>query len=265
MTYSPISTNQPLATNGITLSGRSVAASTTPEQVLSSITSSERPRDISLVEWSKMSSVEQLRTVQGIAEPTLQLARAEVVRDRVNIIPETDIRSDLPTFNIPNNVFAEGFSPGLFSHDYIVTNIAPSTLTGAAGLSAVGAALVRNPTPGQDSAATGKGARNDVGNLVLGDGDDNFVRSYVIRSNDPLRSDAIVNYTIVGEHTMSEGFVMRFAELLPNGRIQLVTYGEGAALKQSEALSGIWEPIVNRVWTENAQEIFSSASKFLNP
>jgi hypothetical protein len=58
---------------------------------------------------------------------------------------------------------------------------------------------------------------------------------------------------------------MRYAEFTPNGRVQLVTYGEGDALKQSEALSRIWEPIVNDVWTKNAQEIFSSATATLNP
>lgn len=94
---------------------------------------------------------------------------------------------------------------------------------------------------------------------MFGDGGDNFVRSYVIPSSDPNRSATVVNYTVSGEHTMHEGFVMRFAELRADGRVELVTYGEGNAFKQMEALSAIWEPIVARVWTENATEIFNTA------
>ena len=63
---------------------------------------------------------------------------------------------------------------------------------------------------------------------------------------------------------MNEGFVMRFAELRPNGSIALVTYGEGNALKQSEAFGRIWEPRVENVWTQNAQQIFATAQASLN-
>lgn len=264
MTFSPVSSNNSIFANSVANVDRRSPLPTTPERALEIITSPERPRDIGLVEWSKMSSVEQLRAQQGVSEPVVQFARAEVVGGRVDIIPESGIRSDLPTFNIPNNVGAEGFSPGLFTHDYIVTNLAPTTLTGTAGLAAIGAALRNNPTPGLDFPATGQGVRNDVGHLVPFDGGDNFVRSYIIPSTDPSRSDAIVNYTIAGEHTMAEGFVIRFGELGVDGKISLVTYGEGNAIKQSELTRGRWEPIVKDVWTQNAQQIFATAEAAVN-
>lgn len=154
---------------------------------------------------------------------------------------------------------ARGFSPGLTTHDYLVPVLAPRELSGPARLAAVGRALVANPTPGRNQPSSPTGARNDVGGLVWGDGGDNFVRSYVIPSSNPNRSDAVVNYTIKGEHTMDEGFVMRFAEMRSDGRVELVTYGEGDAIKQAEALSRIWEPIVNDVWTANAGEVFRAA------
>lgn len=259
-----LSTQNVQTTTSVASSTRSTPPSTTtPERVLDQLTAADRPVDVGVVQWSRMSSVEQYRQANGIEAPRIQLARAEVVGNTVQIRPEADIRSDFPTFTIPNNVRAEGFSPGFTTHDYLVTNVAPASLRGREGLAAIGAALTANPTPGVDNAATPRGARNDVGDLVWGDGDTNFVRSYVIPSTDPNRSAAVINYTIQGEHTMSEGFVMRFAELRTDGSIQLVTYGEGNALKQSEALSGIWEPIVNDVWTQNAQEIFGAASAAL--
>lgn len=93
------------------------------------------------------------------------------------------------------------------------------------------------------------------------DGDDNFVRSYGIPTTDPRRSAAVVNYTMQGEHAMSEGFVIRFARLRPDGRIELVTYGEGNALTQSSYSRFYRGGVVARVWTENATEIFIAAER----
>lgn len=204
--------------------------------------------------WEAMSSAERLAVVSP-ASP-IQLARAEVRNGRIVVHPE---RSDFPTFALPNNVGAEGFSPGFFTHDYLVIAPAPGTLTGQAGLRAIGAALVANPTPGQDSPSTGQGARNNVGGLVWGDGGTNYVHSYRIGSTNPIRSVTVVNYTVAGEHTMHEGFVLRFAELKRGGRIDLITYGEGGAIKQSSLTSGIWRSRVRRVWLDNAREIFATA------
>jgi hypothetical protein len=236
-------------------------STTTPERALDQLTTVDRPLNVGVVQWSQMSTVDQYRNANGIDAPRVQLARAEIINGRIHVTPETDIRSDFPAVILPNNVGAKGFSPGITTHDYLVTNVAPANLSGQQGLAAVGAALIANPTPGVDSPASPRGARNNVGGLVPGDGGTNYVRTYVIPSSNPNRSATIVNYTVQGEHTMSEGFVMRFAELRPDGRVQLATYGEGNALKQVEALESIvWGPIVDRVWTQNAQEIFGSAT-----
>lgn len=80
--------------------------STTPERALDAITSVERPIGEGLAQWSSLSSAEQLRAAGGGAEPRIELARAEVRDGRVVIIPERDLRSDLPTFTLPNNVGA---------------------------------------------------------------------------------------------------------------------------------------------------------------
>jgi hypothetical protein len=262
-----ISTQSVQSTSAASTTARSSPPSTTtPERALDQLTTVDRPLNVGVVQWSQMSTVDQYRNANGIEAPRVQLARAEIINGRIHVTPETDIRSDFPAVILPNNVGATGFSPGITTHDYLVTNVAPANLSGPQGLAAVGAALIANPTPGVDSPASPRGARNDVGDLIWGDGDANFVRSYVIPSNDPNRSATIVNYTIQGEHTMSEGFVMRFAELRADGRVQLVTYGEGNALKQVEALEGpIWGRLVRNAWTQNAQEIFSSAAAAQRP
>jgi hypothetical protein len=164
---------------------------------------------------------------------------------------------------LPNNVGAEGFSPGILSHDYVVLNLAPPSLVGQAGLALVGQALAADPTPGNDGLPSATGTRNDVGGLVFFDGGDNFVRTYTIPSSDRRRSQTIVNYTIQGEHAMSEGFVLRFGRLRTDGRIVLVTYGEGNAIWQSKATGFLWRREVARVWTENANAIFTAARRGL--
>lgn len=217
---------------------------------------SEAPQGVS---QTAQSAMRRLATMPADGRtPCIQLARAEIRGNQVLVRPE---RSDIPHFNLPNNTAAQGFSPGWSTHDYLVINLAPASLRGAPGLRLIGDALVANPTPGVDQRSTPRGTRNDVGNLVLGDGDDNFVRSYSIPTTDPSRSTAVVNYTIQGQHAMSEGFVVRFARLRSDGRIELVTYGEGDAIKQSTALKFYWGGVVSRVWTENAVEIFNAAER----
>ncbi len=140
-------------------------------------------------------------------------------------------------------------------------NLAPASLRGATGLRLIGDALTANPTPGVDRPSTSQGTRNDVGDLTPFDGDDNFVRSYAIPTTDTGRSAAVVNYTIQGEHAMSEGFVIRFARLRADDSIELVTYGEGDATVQSGLTRFYWGGVVTRVWTENAAEIFAAAER----
>lgn len=222
---------------------------------LQSITTVLPPPNADPELWSAMSSAEQLAVVSP-ASP-VQLARAEVRNGRILVRPE---RSDFPSITLPNNVGAEGFSPGFFTHDYIVVAAAPQNITGPAGLVVIGNALIANPTPGVDQPSMGAGTRNDVGDLVYFDGDTNLVRSYRIQSPGPSRSVIVVNYTIAGEHMFHEGFVLRFAELKRNGRIVLITYGEGAAAMQSNRTGRFWREKVRTVWLRNAQEIFARAA-----
>ena len=163
--------------------------------------------------------------------------------------------------DLTNNVGAEGFSPGIFTHDYLVVAQAPRTLAGPNGLSAIGAALVTNPTPGKDRRSTVGGTVNDVGPLFRLDPGPNLVRSYSVPASRPDRSVAVVNYTVDDQHTMDEGFVLRFAEFTRGGRIVLVTYGEGNAIKQSFLTSFIWRSEVERIWLANAREVFAAAAR----
>jgi hypothetical protein len=233
--------------------------SISPSRALDAITGPERPIGEGLAQWSSLSSAEKLRNASGAETGRIELARAEVRDGRVFIRPEGALRPDLPNVDIPNTAGATGFSPGFTTHDYLVPVLAPPALKGPAGLAAIERALVANPTPGRDQRSSQNGTRNDVGDLIPFDGDTNFVRSYVIPSNDTRRSAAVVNYTIKGEHAMDEGFVLRFAELRQDGRIELVTYGEGNAFLQSDRFERGWGGIVDRTWTGNAQEVFRSA------
>lgn len=106
---------------------------------------------------------------------------------------------------------------------------------------------------------------NDVGEIVQPiDGGTNIVRSYVIKSDQPNRTDIVVNYTVDGKHMLDEGFVMRYGEMGPNGGVRIVTYGEGDALLQVEALEGlVWGDGAQKIWNDNAQEIFDQARSSL--
>lgn len=244
--------------NSATLSTPPMPSS--PESALDLLSGGSRPPSIDLAQWSSMTTSEQARATAPEADP-VQFARVDVLPNGAVLIrPEDRLRSDIPDVTLPNNqVGAAGFSPGFWTHDYLVPTLAPPTLQGPQGLAAIERALVADPTPGRDAPSSAEGARNDVGRLVPWDRGDNFVRSYVIQSNDSRRSDAVVNYTIRGEHALSEGFVLRYAELRPDGRIELVTYGEGNAAIQSNNTDRIWRGEVNEVWTRNAQEIFNQA------
>lgn len=235
-------------------------ASIKPERALDAITSVKRPLGEALAQWSGRSSAEQLRIASGVPDARTELVRVEVRNGRVLVRPEDRLRSDLPNIDLPNNVGARGFSPGLTTHDYLIPFLAPASLRGPAGLAAVGRALTDNPTPGKDQPSSPKGTRNDVGDLMWFDGDTNLVRSYLIPSTNPRRSATVVNYTVKGEHVADEGFVMRFAELRSDGRIELVTYGEGEALKQSMIFQEAWRPLALEAWTTNAAEVFRTAS-----
>lgn len=178
--------------------------------------------------------------------------KKSVVRDgKIIILPEDKTVPPLPP--IPNNVGAKGFDSSAFSfHKYNV--VTPSSLTPQEA----GDGLRYNPTPGQDMAASPGGTRNDVGNIPILDGS-NYVRSYSLPSPDPTRFTAItVNYTIAGEHKLTEGFVMRYGEINSNGTVTLRSYGEGNNWHQNMLLKPIWDPQVQRVWQHNQREIIET-------
>lgn len=231
-----------------------------PDQNRTSDTAAGRRSQID----NALKSIESKR----FGQDSIHLARAEI-RDAPNgtvidIKPEQDLLQSLPNVTVPNNVGASGFERDMWQHDYLVVKQAPGELNGAKGLEAVEKALINNPTPGASKPATAQGTLNDVGNLAPLDGDDNFVRSFVVPSNNPNRSDIVVNYTVDGQHILEEGFVMRYAEMDKAGRISLVTYGEGDALPQVEALEGlVWGSAVEKVWGDNAALIFDRASASL--
>jgi RHS repeat-associated protein len=183
--------------------------------------------------------------------------RSTVESGRIKIDPEDKA---VPPVSLPNNVGAKGVSfPSMWSHKYEVP-----TNTKLTNAKAVGDAFARNPTPGIDHKASPQGTVNNVGHLpyMLFDGGTNLVRSYLIRSPDTSRfTDIIVNYTIAGEHSMGEGFVMGFGAIHADKSITLMSYGEGNAFKQSMFLEGIWRAPVDKVWQENHQEIIRSASQ----
>jgi hypothetical protein len=118
---------------------------------------------------------------------------------------------------------------------------------------------MRNPTTGRDREATRKGVVNDVGHLRPLDKDTNYVKTYRVPSKDPNRSDAVINYTIPGAHMANEGFVIRFARLRKDGRVEIVTYGEGNAVEMNPLTRGYWEPRVNEAWTKNSLAVIKRA------
>jgi hypothetical protein len=189
----------------------------------------------------------------------ITLARAELSNGRVNIIPDDPKVQGVPTFNIPNNVGANGYSKS--NHTYYVDTLAPANFKGAEGLRLIGRALQADPTPGNDLLASSGGTRNDVGDIAPMDGDTNFVRSYWVPSQDPKASGTVINYTIANQHILEEGYVIRRAVERSDGRIVLRSYGEGNSIYQSENIEGLWRGRATQVWQQNAQDIFGSATR----
>lgn len=193
----------------------------------------------------------------------LLLTRAEVMGNVIVITPN-DPRIGGPRFSIPNTTGAQGFTErNVNFHRYWTPTACPPELNGADGLRALGEALIANATPGVDQPATARGARNDVGRIWFGDSGHNYVRSFVAASPNPaVFTPLVVNYTIRGEHTLDEGFVLRYARRVSDGTI-LISYGEGSSAKQNMLLEDVWLPQVYQVWTANHREIISTAKRAL--
>jgi hypothetical protein len=172
--------------------------------------------------------------------------RATVVNGAIVIQPEDH---NVPNVAIPNTVGATGVAPGLFFHEYL-TGIA-TKLT----LDQAGNGLKNNPTPGDDSPASPGGTLNNVGALPPLS-ENNFVRSFSVTSPDPSKfSNITVNYTEQGEHSLSEGFVMRYAEAQNDGSVVIQNYGEGNSIYQSAFTGQLPLMMEDAVWRENVKEI----------
>jgi hypothetical protein len=172
--------------------------------------------------------------------------------DGRELIQLTPRREGIPQVAIPNNTDADGFRVGPAwnvvdsSHTY---HIATRThILFEQGRDLIGQEIVNHPVPNTAaSPASPDGTRNDA---YAGQ----YVRSYTIASPDPTRyTDIMVNYTIAGDHTLHEGYVMRYGERQPDGTISIVSYGEGNAFAQQSAspmhfFNGI-------LWRENQWDI----------
>ncbi len=193
----------------------------------------------------------------------VQLARAEARGNRIFVRPEDRVGSDVPNIDLPRIPGTKGVSPfDVNFHDYRVPVLAPPELSGRRGLLAVQQELLRNPTTGRDREATRKGVLNDVGDLWGPDGANNYVKTYRVPSKDPNRSDAIINYTVPGKHMVNEGFVIRFARLRKDGRVEIITYGEGNSWKMNRRLKPVlWGPAVDEAWTKNSLAVIQRALK----
>lgn len=197
------------------------------------------------------------------------------VTDGVMIIePNTD---RLPSFAIPVQPGMEEYSTdSWFYHDYDSSVSVPLNGYDALrfsddGLAALETALIDNPTPGEDSAASINGTVNDVGNLTPLDGDDNFVFSFVVDNPDPNQSDIVVNYTIDDQHVLADGYVGRMIQRYDNTAddltdedysYSLVTFGEGDAFVQG-VVEGPAELVADYEWYQNSYEIFDTANDSL--
>jgi RHS repeat-associated protein len=178
--------------------------------------------------------------------------RATVSGGYIYITPED---RNVPSVSIPNTVGAQGFHPqwGQAFHHYMVEQRSNLRDGGA-----IGRGYRDNPTPGHDSPASPQGTRNDVGPLVPWDGGHNYVRSFSVPSPDPTRfTDLIVNYTIAGQHSMAEGFVIGYGERNANGTYTFRHYGEGNARLQNQRLKFIWGRKVERTWKSVQREIYN--------
>jgi RHS repeat-associated protein len=179
--------------------------------------------------------------------------RTEVAGGQIRIIPWDRSR---PSVTIP--VGRTG-AQGVTGREATFHHYEQPTSTGRWSREVMGDAIATRPTPGPDNRpATSQGQTNNAGYIPL-NGDTNLVQSFRVPSPDPARyTDITINYTIAGEHGLTEGFVMRYGETGPDGNMTMQTYAEGNAWEQREALSFLWEPRAEQTWRTLDREILES-------
>ena len=173
-------------------------------------------------------------------------AIATVNGNNVIITPRS---SSVPDVTVPNAMGADGFtSSNLNDHVYNVYTATPGL---NASPQAVGDAIAANPTPGSDSPATAAGTRNNAGDIPFTPIRNNhYVQSFRIASPDTSRfTDITVNYTIEGEHSLHEGYVIRYGIVDGSGNVSgLRSYGEGHAWMQDP------NPVNKYFWCNGVQD-----------
>lgn len=156
-----------------------------------------------------------------------------VDEERLEIRPENGAAPDIDLANAGG--WTQGTGPDL--NDHHIYNVLSDADQGS--LSEYGTAVMTNPTPSwRDSPATPEGTRNmaQPGDSALSLLAPAYVASVLVPSPDPSRySDITVNLTLPG-HPLGRGFVMNFAEKLPDGSQVLRSYGEGNGLAQSSSM-----------------------------
>jgi hypothetical protein len=173
---------------------------------------------------------------------------AVLVGNQVHINP---VLASIPSVVIPNTAGALGFNGSDTGfHKYSFDDSSNLKLNQASS------GISNNPTPGADRPASTSGTTNDVGNLSIFPGP-NLVKSYIVPSPDKSKyTDITVNYTIKGEHTLDEGFVMRYGEINSRGGTTIRTYGEGNAIKQKLPFA---DSFARKAWKGVNKEINNSA------
>ncbi len=176
---------------------------------------------------------------------------------------------------IPSQDGLEPFNESsLFDHVYDRESRVDGA-SGDEGLRAVGEALRKTPTPGQDQPATPQGVSNDatpdrahIGPLQV-DGEKvspNKVKSFTVPNPNPDQSDYVVNYTVNGEHNFADGIVARYAKKQADDSITIRSFGRGDAPLQfvlgevSDALKLFGKEFrpPDSVWKDNAKVISDS-------
>lgn len=109
-------------------------------------------------------------------------------------------------------------------------------------------AVSQNPSPGVDQPATPQGANNDASPMPGMPFTESPIKSYT--RQDPNGRTLTINVTQPG-HPLHPGYVARFVEVTPGGKIIVNNFGEGRGWLQSS--SSPFAESINNVWIGQTQ------------
>lgn len=176
----------------------------------------------------------------------------------IHLVPRNP---NVPRVTIPNQVGAEGFEVGprwnIISPEHTYNVRTDTKIPFDRARDIFGEAIAQDPVPASgDLRARPEGVTNDAG---LG----NLVRTYTYPSPDPSRfSDITVNYTLGDKHILQEGYVIRYAERMPDGNARIVSYGEGNGLLQHPVSPA--HLVFGAGWKENHSDIVATVNHRMN-